>query len=84
MSATSSSTFSSWWDQFSGWLIAKWGPSLLPYYSSSSLLLRLEDDITSKTDRIEACLSSQNDSVDLWELRELALSKGGLMSREYE
>lgn len=50
----------------------------LPSYSS--LLLRFQDDMTTKEDRIEACLS--RNPVNLWELRELALSKGGLMTRE--
>ena len=33
-----------------------------------------------KIHHIEACLGTRN-SVDLWELRELALSKGGLLQR---
>ncbi len=47
-------------------------------FSSTS---RLDDDLTTKVDRIENCLS-QN-PVDLWQLRELALSKGGLISRTF-
>lgn len=37
-----------------------------------------EVDFQTKTERIERCLRT-NKYVDLWELRELALSDGGLM-----
>ncbi|KAG7350483.1 Rab-GTPase-TBC domain containing protein [Nitzschia inconspicua] len=40
-----------------------------------------EDDRIKKAARIEKCL--QADSVDLWELRELSLSKGGLLDAKF-
>lgn len=36
-----------------------------------------------KTERIERCLSKNDDSINLWELRELALSDGGLLEAKY-
>mmetsp|Transcript_53743 Transcript_53743/g.61124 ORF Transcript_53743/g.61124 Transcript_53743/m.61124 type:complete len:514 (+) Transcript_53743:116-1657(+) len=41
-----------------------------------------EVDIQTKTERIERCLRT-NKYVDLWELRELALSDGGLLRAKY-
>ena len=43
--------------------------------------LRSRDDLTTKAERIDRCLSQK--PVDLWELRELALSNGGLLTREF-
>ena len=40
--------------------------------------VRDEADSQNKTERIEKCLGTSND-VDLWGLRELALSEGGLL-----
>jgi hypothetical protein len=40
-----------------------------------------EDDRLKKAVRLEMCLNA--DSVDLWELRELSLSKGGLLEAKY-
>lgn len=40
-----------------------------------------DDDQLKKAARIEKCLSAK--SVDLWELRELSLSKGGLLEPKY-
>lgn len=53
--------------------------TLEPWIFSSTL--HSHDDLSTKVDRIEQCLS-QN-PVDLWELRELALSRGGLMTCEF-
>lgn len=39
-------------------------------------------DPRNKIQRIEACLGTMN-SVDLWDLRELALSEGGLLKGEF-
>jgi hypothetical protein len=43
-----------------------------------------DDDRLKKAARIEKCLNGTSaDSVDLWELRELSLSKGGLLEAKY-
>ena len=40
-------------------------------------------DCQNKTERIEICLGTSS-PVDLWELRELALSEGGLLRGEFD
>lgn len=40
--------------------------------------LRSHDDLTTKAERIDSCLSQK--PVDMWALRELALSNGGLLT----
>lgn len=50
----------------------------LPNNHESSSSFQEESYLRNKTDRIEACLGTTS-PVDLWELRELALSEGGLM-----
>ena len=78
------------WEQFYEWLLTNLASSLLeaglpmPTYLFSFLLLlllRFQDDSKTKEDRIETCLAQT--PVNLWELRELALSKGGLLKREF-
>ena len=48
---------------------------------STGIEIVCEDDFAycTKTERIERCLSKNDDSINLWELRELALSDGGLL-----
>ena len=63
------------WDSSIEQLVSSMPASL---FTSS---LRLRDDLKTKAERIDRCLA-QN-PVDLWELRELALSNGGLLTREF-
>ena len=41
---------------------------------------QFQDNLKTKATRIETCLAQS--PVDLWELRELALSQGGLLTRK--
>jgi len=63
------------WERGNCWISTTWlGQSILPPPFHG------HDDLKTKAARIEACLSRS--PVDLWELRELALSKGGLLTRK--
>jgi hypothetical protein len=63
------------WERWNCWMAStSLGQTIL------SSPFQAEDDLLTKSARIEACLAQS--PVDLWELRELALSKGGLLTRK--
>jgi hypothetical protein len=63
-------------------ILIDWLESLLSSLQGLGLVTAAEEDLSfqEKATRIEACLAQV--PVNLWELRELALSKGGLLERE--
>lgn len=58
-----------------------WAMGIVTQDQKNQQLLEALDDLSTKEERINKCLSQ--DPVNLWELRELALSKGGLLNCEY-
>lgn len=66
----------SWWEIWNGWMACT---SLGKTWMAPPL--EAEDDLHTKAERIETCLADV--PVNIWELRELALSKGGLLTRKF-
>jgi len=71
--SSSAAAAACWWETVVAWIM---GTPMIDSSSKESV------DLRAKGDRIEACLAER--PVNLWELRELALSKGGFLSGECE